>query len=140
MKNRKIVQILVRMLERNDFHLLIVVLLFLRKLSIIAENKNQMLEEGIVEKLGRFFTCQNNLLLQLASGVLKNVSFDKTAREQIEKENYIPKIIDLLKVPNFRFVSLVLLYMLSLDDKIRNTFAYSDCMTLVIKLIAHFPE
>jgi len=118
-----------------------------------------------VEKLGRFFTCQNNLLLQLASGVLKNVSFDKTAREQIEKENYIPKIIDLLKVPNFRFVSLVLLYMLSLDDKIRNTFAYSDCMTLVrkndklylvllpqafwwlcfyifkvIKLIAHFPE
>jgi len=62
---------------------------------------------------------------------LKNVSFDKTAREQIEKENYIPKIIDLLKVPNFRFVSLVLLYMLSLDDKIRNTFAYSDCMTLV---------
>jgi len=110
-----------------------------------------------VEKLGRFFTCQNNLLLQLASGVLKNVSFDKTAREQIEK--------DLLKVPNFRFVSLVLLYMLSLDDKIRNTFAYSDCMTLVrkndklylvllsqafwwlcfiifkvIKLIAHFPE
>lgn len=40
MKNRKIVTILVRMLERNDFHLLIVVLLFLRKLSIIAENKN----------------------------------------------------------------------------------------------------
>ena len=40
MKNRKIVSILVRMLERNDFHLLIVVLLFLKKLSIIGENKN----------------------------------------------------------------------------------------------------
>jgi hypothetical protein len=40
MKNRKIVTILVRMLERNDFHLLIVVLLFLKKLSIMGENKN----------------------------------------------------------------------------------------------------
>ncbi|KAL4495141.1 hypothetical protein ABPG72_007248 [Tetrahymena utriculariae] len=140
MKNRKIVSILVRMLERNDFHLLIVVLLFLRKLSIITENKNQMLEEGIVEKLGRFFSCQNNLLLKLSSGLLKNVAFDKSAREQIEKENYIPKIIDLLKVPNFRFDSLVLLYILSFDDKIRNTFAYTDCMPLVIKLITHFPE
>ena len=40
MKKRKIVTKLVRMLERNDFHLLIVVLLFLRKLSIISENKN----------------------------------------------------------------------------------------------------
>lgn len=39
MKKRKIVTYLVRLLERNDFHLLIVVLLFMRKLSIIAENK-----------------------------------------------------------------------------------------------------
>ncbi len=42
MKKRKIVTYLVRLLERNDFHLLIVVLLFLRKLSIISENKAQM--------------------------------------------------------------------------------------------------
>ncbi|EGR29311.1 kinesin-associated protein 3, putative [Ichthyophthirius multifiliis] len=140
MKNRKIVTILIRMLERNDFHLLIVTLLFLKKLSIIRENKNQMLEDGLVEKLGRFFTCQNNLLLQLASGLLKNIAFDKNVREQIEKENYIPKIIELLKTPNFRFTSLVLLYMLSLDDKTRNTFSYTECINLVVKLIIHFPE
>jgi hypothetical protein len=39
MKKRKIVSYLVKMLERNDFHLLIIVLLFLRKLSIVSENK-----------------------------------------------------------------------------------------------------
>jgi hypothetical protein len=39
MKKRKIITYLVRLLERNDFHLLIVVLLFFRKLSIISENK-----------------------------------------------------------------------------------------------------
>lgn len=42
MKKRKIVSVLIRMLERNDFHLLLIALLFLRKLSIVGENKNQM--------------------------------------------------------------------------------------------------
>jgi hypothetical protein len=42
MKNRKIITFLLRMLERNDFHLLIVSLLFLKKLSIVGENKLQM--------------------------------------------------------------------------------------------------
>jgi len=39
-KFRKIVSLLVKMLERNDFHLLIIALLFLRKLSIVGDNKN----------------------------------------------------------------------------------------------------
>lgn len=42
MKKRNIVPYLVRMLERNDFNLLLVSLLFLRKLSIISENKTAM--------------------------------------------------------------------------------------------------
>lgn len=43
----------------------------------------------------------------------------------------IPKIIDLLKIANFRFMAITLLYLLTLDDKIRFTCAYSDCLTLV---------
>lgn len=39
MKKRKIITFLLRMLERNDFHLLIVSLLFLKKMSIVSENK-----------------------------------------------------------------------------------------------------
>jgi hypothetical protein len=39
MRKRNIVSYLLRLLERNDFHLLIIVLLFLRKLSIFSENK-----------------------------------------------------------------------------------------------------
>jgi hypothetical protein len=45
-----------------------------------------------------------------------------------------------MKMPNFRFVGIVMLYLLSLDDKNRFTFAYTECMSLVIKLIVHFPE
>jgi len=40
MKKLKIITFLIKMLERNDFNLLIIVILFLRKLSIVAENKD----------------------------------------------------------------------------------------------------
>lgn len=42
MRKNGIIRILIRMLERNDFHLLIVTLLFLKKLSIFTESKNEM--------------------------------------------------------------------------------------------------
>ena len=63
MKKRGIVKYLCRMLERNDFHLLIVSLLFLKKLSIMSENKEEMFEENLPGKLVRFFVCNNNILL-----------------------------------------------------------------------------
>ena len=40
MKKNGMIKLLIRMLERNDFHLLIITLLFLRKMSIFSENKN----------------------------------------------------------------------------------------------------
>lgn len=42
MRKAGIIQILCRCLERNDFHLLIVSLVFLRKLSVINEYKDQI--------------------------------------------------------------------------------------------------
>ena len=42
------------MLERNNPDLLFIVLNFLKKLSIFGENKNEMKECGIIEKLNRF--------------------------------------------------------------------------------------
>jgi len=39
MRKRKIISFLLRMLERNNFYLLIVTLLFLKKMSIVNECK-----------------------------------------------------------------------------------------------------
>ena len=47
MRKLGIVQMLIRCLERNDFHLLIVALGFLRKLSVMAEFKEQMVNCGL---------------------------------------------------------------------------------------------
>lgn len=72
MRKRKIVTFLLRMLERNNFYLLIVSLLFLKKLSIVNENKAQMMEEQCIRKLKRFFSADNNVLLQLSLSTAPN--------------------------------------------------------------------
>ena len=138
MKKNGMIKLLIRMLERNDFHLLIITLLFLRKMSIFSENKNEMIELNVIEKLVRFFSCDNEVLMQLALGVYKNLCFDPLARNRIEKAGLIPKFIELLHSSS-RFAAIVILYLLSIDESIRYTLAYTELMGLVVQLIMHFP-
>lgn len=104
------------------------------------ENKDEMLKLQIIPRMNRFFSTNNNILLQLALGLLKNLCFDKAIREAVDEQGFIPKLVELLKKPNFRFMSIVLLYLLSMDDKIRTTLSFTKCINLVVKLIIHFPE
>ena len=71
------------MMERNNPDLLFIVLNFLKKLSIFGENKNEMKDLGIIEKLNRFIPCNNQLLLQIALRTLYNLSFDHEIRLQM---------------------------------------------------------
>jgi len=59
MRNRGIIRLLVTMLDRNNPDLLFIVLNFLKKLSIFGDNKNEMKENGIIEKINRFVPCNN---------------------------------------------------------------------------------
>lgn len=52
----------------------------------------------------------------------------------------IPKLVDTLKAPGFRAQIIKLLYHLSLEDKAKATFAFTDCIPLVYQLIIHCPE
>lgn len=47
MKNKKIVSMLVRLLERDNVDLLILVVSFLKKLSIFVENKTEMVSNSL---------------------------------------------------------------------------------------------
>ena len=90
------------MMERNNPDLLFIVLNFLKKLSIFGENKNEMKDLGIIEKLNRFIPCNNQLLLQIALRTLYNLSFDQEIRIQMNDQGMIPKLVDTLKAPGFR--------------------------------------
>lgn len=46
MRNKNIVGLLVKVLERDDKELLVLVVTFLKKLSIFLENKNDMVSAG----------------------------------------------------------------------------------------------
>ena len=136
----KITGLLVAMIERNNPDLLFIILTFLKKLSIFGENKNEMKEFNIVEKVNRFVPCNNQLLTQLSLRLLFNLSFDPEVRDQMVKASMIPKMVELLKIPPFRSFLLKILYHLSLDDKAKTNFTYTECIPLVYQLIIHFPD
>ena len=128
------------MLDRNNPDLLFIVLNFIKKLSIFGENKVEMIECNIVDKLNRFIPCNNQLLLQIALRLLFNLSFDAEIRNTINDNGMIPKLVEILKAPGFRALILKLLYHMSQEDKLKVTFTYTECIPIVFQLIIHCPE
>lgn len=71
------------------------------------------------------------MLTILALRLLFNLSFDAEMRTQIDDQHLIPKLVELLKVPQYRALLLKLLYHLSLEDKAKAKFTYTECIPLV---------
>lgn len=79
-------------------------------------------------------------MLNFALLVYYNLSFDKNARDRIEKASLIPKFVNLLAQDSHnRMVAINILYLLSTDVGIRYTLAYTNCMDYVFKMIL-FPN
>lgn len=140
MVSRGIIKLLISMLERNNPDLLFIILNFLKKLSIFGDNKTEMKDNGIVTKLNRFVPCGHQLLLQIALRLLFNLTFDQEIRLQIAECSMIPKLVEILKAPGFRALILKILYQLSIEDKTKAQFTYTECLPLIYQLIIHCPE
>jgi len=52
----------------------------------------------------------------------------------------IPKLVEILKAPGFRALILKILYQLSIEDKTKASFTYTECLPLIYQLIIHCPE
>lgn len=151
MVRRKITSYLVKMLERNNIFLLICCLSFMKKLSVFDENKETMVflikpkskkkTEDIVPKLKRFLLAQHAILKTIVLRLVYNLTFDPGLRESMDKNGFIPILVDILKTaPAHRALVLRILYQLSQDDKTKATFTYTECVPLVYQLIIHFPQ
>ena len=55
MVKRDIVSLLVKNLDRSNINLIVIILLFLKKLSIYDENKNQMIKMNVINEFNRLF-------------------------------------------------------------------------------------
>ncbi|KAG2461649.1 KIFA3 protein, partial [Polypterus senegalus] len=96
MRNKNIVHMLVKTLDRNNFELLILVVSFLKKLSIFMENKNDMAEMDIIEKLAKLIPCDHEDLLNITLRLLLNLSFDTNLRNKMVQVGLLPKLTALI--------------------------------------------
>ncbi|KAM9762921.1 kinesin-associated protein 3a [Menidia menidia] len=135
MRNKNIVHTLVRLVDREDQELLLVVLSFLKKLSIFLENKNDMAEAFAVEKLARLVPCGHEELLSTTLRLLLNLSFDTTLRSQMVQAGLVPRLSSLLADEAQRQLSMCILYHISMEDRFKPSFADTDCIPQLMRML-----
>ncbi|NXK64655.1 KIFA3 protein, partial [Sylvietta virens] len=140
MRNKNIVHMLVKALDRDNFELLILVVTFLKKLSVFMENKNDMVEMDIVEKLVKMVPCEHEDLLNITLRLLLNLSFDTSLRSKMVHVGLLPKLTALLGNENNKKVALCILYHISMDDCFKSMFAYTDCIPQLMKMLFECPD
>ncbi|KAA8587558.1 hypothetical protein FQN60_016420 [Etheostoma spectabile] len=86
MRNKNIVGLLVKVLERDDEELLVLVVSFLKKLSIFLENKNDMSQDGGSDENNR----------QVAMRILYHISIDDRFKGMFVYTDCIPQLMQML--------------------------------------------
>ena len=118
MKRRGVSNYLVQLLTRTNDELLILVISFLKKLSLYTENKDAMVSCNVVEKLSPLLLSENTDLINATVRLLLNLSFDASVRSRMVKSGMLPRLVGLLSdSANQNPVSCVL-YHLSMEDKV----------------------
>ncbi len=156
MTKKRIVQLLASLLERKNTELLILVISFLKKLSCFARNKEEMKSINVVDKLAPILSLDamdNFDLVNAAVRLLLNLSFDSEVRSRMIKVGLLPKLVLLMskcaettndeqhpRSSNLQNSVCCVLYHLSMEDKVKSMFAYTDCIPLVMKMILETTE
>ncbi|KAJ3133546.1 hypothetical protein HK101_004446, partial [Irineochytrium annulatum] len=140
MIKRDIVKYLLIMLDRKTPELLILVVTFLKKLSIFKENKDEMVKNmgELLRKLHDVIPSDNQALQSLTLRLLLNLSHDPKMRTGLVRMGYLEKLTDLLTSKTHVILTLQLLYQLSIDDNTRSAFANTDAVPLIIKMILEY--
>uniref|UniRef100_A0A3B3TB28 Kinesin-associated protein 3a n=1 Tax=Paramormyrops kingsleyae TaxID=1676925 RepID=A0A3B3TB28_9TELE len=140
MRNKNIVHMLVKTLDRENTDLLVLVVSFLKKLSIYLENKNDMAEIDTVEKLSRLVPCDQEDLLNVTLRLLLNLSFDTVLRSKMVQVGLLPKLTNLLVNESQKQIAMCILYHISVDDRFKSMFAYTDCIPQLMKMLFEHGE
>ncbi|KYN07986.1 Kinesin-associated protein 3 [Cyphomyrmex costatus] len=137
MRKKNVISMLIKTLDRANTDLLILVVTFLKKLSIFRENKDLMIEENIIDKLPRLLQNNNTDLVLSTLKLLFNLSFDTKLRARMIRVGMLPKWIKLLSQADIKNKSTIvgLLYHASMDDKVKAMFINTDCISMVTNMI-----
>ncbi|XP_069691639.1 kinesin-associated protein 3 isoform X2 [Periplaneta americana] len=140
MRKKNITGMLTKTLDRDNVDLLILVVMFLKKLSLFKENVDDMSDLNVVEKLPRILMMNNGDLIHMTLNLLLNLSFTLSLRERMVRVGFLPKLVSLLNVQRHESVVLKVLYHLSMDDRCKSMFTYTDCVPMAMKMLLEGPE
>ncbi|CAM9303160.1 unnamed protein product [Chrysoparadoxa australica] len=98
------------------------------------------LADIVVNRLVQFIPCSCEPLVVMTMRLVYNLSFDPDIREQLVKAGVIPKLVELLKKPPYRARGLRILYHMSITNRCKSLFAYTDAIPIIMQLIVNFPQ
>ncbi|MCQ2821107.1 MAG: hypothetical protein MJ252_27930, partial [archaeon] len=141
MVKKDIVLLVMNNLSRRELQLVMLLLTFLKKLSVFQVNKDTMIKNGILEKIMPFLKIKSRNLLDMTIQLIFNLSFDKKFRDKfLEKNEYFLQLVELFKEGVSRGLILRIWYNLSLEESSMKYFYESDVLFLIYELLDKFPE
>ena len=141
MVKKGIVNLLLKNMDRININLLLEVLLFLKKLSIIQINKDAMIKGKIFEKMMKVFEIRHPYIWAINLQIFFNLSFDHRFRmEVISKPEAFYQLTSFFKLTDFRSNILRIFYNFSLEEKALPLFYNSETIFIIYELLDKFPE
>jgi len=139
MKNKNLVQDLIKLLDRDNVEFLELIINFLKNFSIFAESKDEMKELDIVKKLVRLVNSPpDEMLSKVTLGLLLNLSFDRELRTRIVELGLLPRLMELAQTREGSLcVVTSILFNLSTDDENKSHFNDLDCINAMMEEIYH---
>ncbi|KAI8034841.1 hypothetical protein M5D96_012357 [Drosophila gunungcola] len=135
MRRKHIVKMLVKALDRQNIDLLMLVSTFLKKLSIVGDNKDEMAALNIVGKLPRLFQSTHTDLVQVTLKLVFNLSFDGGLRRKMISAGYLPMLVMFINDEKHHGIAVKILYHMSLDDKVKGMFTQTECVQMATDAI-----
>ncbi|KAG2373968.1 hypothetical protein C9374_011633 [Naegleria lovaniensis] len=138
MKKRGLIPHLVNALDAENPELLCVLVTFLRKLSVFQENRTEMLEANLLQKVSYLFQFENAILLNETIRLLINMTFDSNSRKAVLAVT--PKLVELLRFPDHFDFCIKLLYQFSQEEE----FSSYNCATealpfIILEFVVEYP-
>nr|CAD7453723.1 unnamed protein product [Timema tahoe] len=140
MRRKNVVGMLTKTLDRDNIDLLILVLTFLKKLAIFRENVDDMANLNVVEKLPRVLMMNHPDLIHITLKLLLNLSFDTLLRERMVRVGFLPKLVSLLSDQRHEAIILRILYHMSMDDRCKSMFTYTECVPMAMSMLLDSSE
>jgi hypothetical protein len=135
MRRKNIIKMLVKALERQNIDLLVLIVTFLKKLSIVRDNKDEMKELNVIEKLPRLLHSSHSDLIQATLNLIFNLSFDGQLRAKMIRFGLLPKLVQFMSDDKHHSIVIKILYHMSLDDKVKAVFTFTDCVPLLTDML-----